>query len=858
MSVTPLKNQIIDWLKNQQYWMQFSGNKILEGNPIDQPLIDETYSFFKEDYELTPKSTSRKDIEYNEVTTSKAVLKDTKLVSIKEIENVNALETNQEIPISKNLTVIYGDNGAGKSGYIRLLNNAFFNSRGDKLLLPNVFNKTTKGSPKCSFVFNNGSDSYSREFPTDERCLEFSQFSVFDTQSVKVHLDGDNQLNFTPTGFEFFDKILVLFDALKTKLTQEIESHKPSNQFVIHFKNENIIKNQISTLSHQTNIEELKKNTEFGELDEKKLDELNSKLAELRSLNIKDKISSIDKLLSKLNNFTLNQQSLLDLLTIDKIEYYKSLIQSYHDLKELSISEGIKSFEDFEIKNIGSSEWRNFIIAAKTYASQIANESSDNYPNDGDNCLFCLQPLNKKENILITAYWTFLKSEAEKELNRTTQKISEELILLKSLTPIKFDDSTSLHTYLNGKSPEITSKWKPIVDTSETAKQNLITSLESLKSDFTLSVFKNHTSEFDSLKNDLKQEKDLLFAKKPDQEIASLTFQIQLLTDKSLLSKLLPDILNFVNSHNWAYKAERSLSAFKTNSITSLQGSLFSEHITQNYTDTFFKECESLNAPKVVELSQRNSKVSTYRKLSVAKNSASHVLSEGEQRAISLADFLTEAQLNPDNIGLIFDDPVTSLDHKRRENIAIRLVELSKKKQVIVFTHDIAFFSKLTSIGDKIDDLEVRKTSIRKFGDTVGIIKPDLPWIAQKIKDRLKYLGNELVRLQKLEKLGEEEQYNMLVKGWYGFLREAWERSVEERLFKTAIERFSGEVHTRPLSQIEINEEMVKMIEEGMTQSSKWVHDQAMGLNPPIPNSTTAERDLKLLVDFAELCKPLR
>lgn len=51
---------------------------------------------------------------------------------------------------------------------------------------------------------------------------------------------------------------------------------------------------------------------------------------------------------------------------------------------------------------------------------------------------------------------------------------------------------------------------------------------------------------------------------------------------------------------------------------------------------------------------------------------------------------------------------------------------------------------------------------------------------------------------------------------------------------------------------------MVKMTEESMTQSSKWVHDQVMGLNPPIPNSTTAERDLKQLVGFSELCKPLR
>jgi predicted ATPase len=44
---------------------------------------------------------------------------------IENIENVNALATKQSIIINPNLTIVYGGNGTGKSGYIRLLNNAF-------------------------------------------------------------------------------------------------------------------------------------------------------------------------------------------------------------------------------------------------------------------------------------------------------------------------------------------------------------------------------------------------------------------------------------------------------------------------------------------------------------------------------------------------------------------------------------------------------------------------------------------------------------------------------------------------------------------------------------------------------------
>ncbi|MDZ4810659.1 MAG: AAA family ATPase [Bacteroidota bacterium] len=856
MIEVPLKNQIIDWLKNQYYWLQYAGNEVLEGIEINDALIDTAYKYFKEDFKLTEQTDVRTPITFNEIAVASGVASKLKLLSINSIENVNALVTGQEIAINENLTLIYGENGTGKSGYIRLLNNAF-SSRGDKNILGNVYDVTVVGKPKCKFVFQSEAAQYSKEFPTDVNCVEFSKFAVFDTHSIKVHLDGDNQLNFTPSGFEFFDKVVQLFEVLKKKLGTEILSNQPINNFLIHFQNENVIKTHISVLGVQSNEEELKRLGTFTEEDAKNLEEISAKIAALKALNIKEQIAFFEKLLIGLTEFMLRQQAILSCLTEEKIKYYSSLIKSFHSLQGLSKAEGIKSLEQYKIDLIGSSQWREFIVAAKNYTSAIEQSRKENtiYPSDKDHCVFCLQPLTEQENILINTYWQFLKSEAEKELNRTARKIKEAIKELKGLGPIKFDDSVGLYVYLNTTQPALTAKWKGIASNTEKARQNIIANLDNLNNDLPTTSFIDNTNEFDKVVLIIKVEIDALFAKKQDQEIATLTFQMLFLMDKSLLSKLLPEFLKFISAYKWAAAAEQTVSAFKTNSITALQGNLFTQHITNNYSTTFSDECTILKAPNVVEISQHNAKAVTYRKLLVAKQSASQILSEGEQRAISLADFLTEVQLNPNNTGVIFDDPVTSLDHKRRAIIAKRLVELSVTKQVIVFTHDIAFFAKLTSYADKTTGLKVTKTSMRKFGDTVGIIKPDLPWVAQKITARIGFLRNELVKLKKMEKEGEEDQYNMQVKGWYGMLRETWERSVEERLFKGAIERFSGEIHTKPLERIEVTPELVKMIDEGMTQSSNWVHDQAMGLNPPIPDSAKAENDLNYLEAFAEKCK---
>lgn len=153
MPEIPLKNNIIAWLKNYGYWLQYSGNRLLEGENVNDILAETTYQLFKEDYGLKTIDQERTAIVFNEIEIDNVeVAENLQLQLIKEIENVNALASGQSITINPNLTIIYGGNGTGKSGYVRLLNNAF-SSRGDKQILPNVFLGGAIGEPTCKFTF---------------------------------------------------------------------------------------------------------------------------------------------------------------------------------------------------------------------------------------------------------------------------------------------------------------------------------------------------------------------------------------------------------------------------------------------------------------------------------------------------------------------------------------------------------------------------------------------------------------------------------------------------------------------------------------------------------------------------------
>ncbi len=121
-----LKNQIIEWLTTCEHWFQYAGNHLLKGGVVEEALVNATYQFFKEDKGLEELKDERKSIEFKEI--SKALDSSNIGVILKEIrnvQNVNALVQDQRIAVDPGLTIVYGENGTGKSGYVRLLNKAF-------------------------------------------------------------------------------------------------------------------------------------------------------------------------------------------------------------------------------------------------------------------------------------------------------------------------------------------------------------------------------------------------------------------------------------------------------------------------------------------------------------------------------------------------------------------------------------------------------------------------------------------------------------------------------------------------------------------------------------------------------------
>jgi AAA domain len=212
------------------------------------------------------------------------------------------------------------------------------------------------------------------------------------------------------------------------------------------------------------------------------------------------------------------------------------------------------------------------------------------------------------------------------------------------------------------------------------------------------------------------------------------------------------------------------------------------------------------------------------------------VLSEGESRALSLASFLTELSTASNQSAIVFDDPVSSLDHHWREKIGRRLAAEAKNRQVVVFTHDLVFLRVLLNECEH-EGISCAHQYIRR--DTqAGICSPDLPWLAMNVKQRLGVLRNRWQAASKVSVKGDPDDYERAGRELYGLLRESWERGVSEVLLNDVVERYRPSIETKKVTPLhDITEADCKAVEAAMTECSRWIrgHDGAIADGSPFP-----------------------
>jgi energy-coupling factor transporter ATP-binding protein EcfA2 len=320
------------------------------------------------------------------------------------------------------------------------------------------------------------------------------------------------------------------------------------------------------------------------------------------------------------------------------------------------------------------------------------------------------------------------------------------------------------------------------------------------------------------------------------------------------LAKHIDDVKAFIEHKKTEAALRNCDSALNTTRITNFGTELMERTVTEQLTHAMDQELNHFN-PYCVPLKVRKSgaKGKIKHQLTIqAGTRPSGVLSEGEQRVVAIAAFLAELSTCPTKSPIIFDDPVSSLDHMFRERVARRLVAEARNRQVVVFTHDIVMLMELER------ECAVQQTpciihTIRRSTQGPGECPPhpSRPWHAMSTKDKIGFLKQEVASLKKLHAQSPQD-YKRAGAELYGKLRESWERAIEEELLHNVVQRFRASIQTLRLKELSLDENDYPTIDRAMSKCSTWMtgHDSAAARAAPFPLPDEIENDIGTLELF--------
>lgn len=794
------------WLSGKPFWEQYIWKINLEKDSLSSEDIEQCYRYLSEHLGLITTSAEKKlKISFkNEIISIQEAptgIDQIKLIEIKDFVDVNALSPNCSIKVGPNLTLVYGGNGSGKSGIGRLLGNACF-SRGEREILPNV--KTTSKlapHPKATFVLEDSSGSVTPiTYSLGDLIDNLKRFSVFDSESVLIHLDESNHVNFIPAQIKIFDKVADTISKLERKLNDEKKSRRKNDPFQPMFLDDTTSSTAIfcKNITGATKEEDFLKHANFDlKVDGAAMADLQKQIDDKKKLDIPKKKSQLATDRQNLEALKSTLQDVIFHFTKSKEQDANQLIKNILEKKKIVEDLSVASFNDGILNTIGSSEWKALIVAAKEL---YENEKAALENKEPAHCLLCHQELTNNARTLFEKYWQFLESKAEGELSQLKRRHSaliQELNAIKTLHPKLLDTDTGVKI-LTDENSEYLAELKIQFKT-----------LENVLDDWIEKIGKLEEINHDSVPNiDLSKIDDIITAKNaeesklidPIEEIEKLTVELNSLKHKKEATAVKDAALEYIEFLQWLSKAEKiSFSGIKM-ATTKKRTESFLVGVAQNYKDKFNQELAKLDCEFNLVMNtsgEQGNTVKEYRLDFAEDYNPSQILSEGEQNVCSLADFLTEAQLDKNNCGIIFDDPVTSLDHERKGKIAKRLVEEANQRQVIVFTHDIVFMSQLAKHAD-INKISIAAHWMRKVNGIPGCVEDNTSPKLTSVSS-LKNDSHEAVK--NFTSLGFKEQEHSLGAA-FDYLRSACEALIEEILFAGTIQRYDDHVKVMNLEEV--------------------------------------------------------
>jgi ABC-type lipoprotein export system ATPase subunit len=833
-SATPKKMKADDYLQELatqtgDEWLKSLIGKVLSLRAVpDKEFLDEIYKQFLIAHKLKEEEPNKNDLALQPISVQgREAASGFVLKSLQHVSGVNALESGVTLPFHLKLTVVYGKNGSGKSGFVRILKK-IAGSRTQEEVWQNIYNTRSQNRCKAKLQYARGANDTVHQWNGETKVAPFDKMAVFDGKCIPIYLNKTLGFAYQPYGFELFPVLSSSLQGLQERLAaaiQSVEKDKPLIEDI--FNEDTSIGKFVAGITSATKTEDLNK---LSTWDAKAQKALTEKIKERMGLQNLDQQSEL--LNTRRQKLKALEDALVQVqsdLSAQNIRVSFGLIKKFSQLRKKQTEKKGKTLADYDIAEMESDEWDKFIGAGEDYIRLAEHEK---YPNDNHYCIYCQQKLSKSAQILIQLYRDLYQEEETSNIEDVEEKLDEALTDLEGSS---FADDfpygkEEFEKFLQKRTVSAAFAALTAADTlaqklSACLKRKKPQKLQPLRTSGIIASIRRVRTKVEAEIKALEEAQRSLLRKSRELDRAIVELQ-----DIQKFSKHRSQVEKYIAVERWIAKAyPLQASKLNTKPITDLGKKAWRELVSESFKTRFQKEVADLGAPGV-NLEFRGEYGAQVRSMNLeGLVGIDQFLSEGEQKAVALADFFAELSMQDEHAPVIFDDPATSFDHERKERIAKRICQESDARQIVVFTHDLMFASYLhdqvENADGNIDRAKADFHDMQSEASRVGVVTEN--YYPGSVKFDA-YIQKVEAKVDELDSLTGETQASG-IRNVYGMMRRAVEKAVEEKIFGKVISRWSDQIQMHNVARASLSRAKLDKAKELHEKFSRYIeaHNQS-------------------------------
>lgn len=738
------------------------------------------------------------------------------LNALHSLTNVGKIPSDQILEFqSHGLTIVYGGNGAGKSGYARVLKQAC-RARSPGAVYADAYAPNYQQLiPTAAIDFSlDGALEHAiwRGQPGAITRTELRGISVFDGDCARHYLQSREAASFQPSALIYLQQLANgLAQALRPRVLNEIaglatdvtpfnvipaDTEAGRSVHPIGPTTDLTRALQLAVLTPEEQVERAHLPQEISEAD-----------PTARAMNLDDAATRVDGLA---NAIAVVASVVSDDALDAKLELHRALIEA--EVAEHAASVLLQAGDAMQLlPGTGQGAWAALFNAAREYSMGSAYPRVD-FPvtNDGAVCVLCQQELNTEAKGRLQRFDNYIRDRAA-EAAQTARNAWQQVVRDVGQATVTFVVAPNMQESLRARVAALPAH-------IEAYQEDLVARLQWLRTAVAEGIWLDRprfrgpdpTLSLHQIAEALRAEAARMRATMDAETLAAKKLRLKELEARQLLSDHVQGIARSIDNLSLRDKLQRCADDIaSTRSITTFASQLGRAHVSETLAGRMNEELNRLNVRYIQAGIHSQGDAGSVRlgiQLQGCQLGPHQILSEAEQRMCSLAFFFAELHQAGSTSGIVFDDPVSSLDHGHRTAVARRIVEESFNRQVVVFTHDAVFFGELLTLSQDADQTpEVRSISYRAEGP--GYVDAGLPYDMRRHAERIQQhrMTQQQLAASFNNPPGEDER--RAIRNAYDDLRVTIEVGIEDTLLNGTVVRFRDGISVGRLDGVMVVQE---------------------------------------------------